>query len=88
MVAKRLHGLAMTNLIYLVLFYVLYFLLVPAALYMKDTLLTIDIFVPYAALIPASTDAFMNFLLFVVVPIAALLWTLMSDQQPQYVYRG
>jgi len=30
----------------------------------------------------------LGFLLFVVVPIAALLWTLMSDQQPQYVYRG
>jgi len=85
---SKIRGLAMTNLIYLCLFYVVYFLLVPAVMYMKATLLAIDIFVPYAALIPASTDAFMNFLLFVVVPIAALLWTLMSDQQPQYVYRG
>lgn len=40
------------------------------------------------ALIPESTNLFMDFLIYVVVPIAALLWALWSDQPPQYAYRG
>ena len=81
----RLKGIAMANLVYLIVFYILYFPLVYTAGYILDTINALAIFAPYVAAIPASTTAFMNFMLYVIVPLTALLWTIWSNSQPQYV---
>lgn len=84
---KKLKGVAMANLIYLIVFYIMYFPLVYTAGYVLDTINGLAIFAPYVAAIPASTTAFMNFMLYVMVPLGALIWTLWSNSQPTYTQR-
>jgi hypothetical protein len=84
----RLKGFVLSNLLYLILFYVMYFILVPLALYMHDTTCGLDIFTGYCADIPASTTNAMNFLLFVVIPIAAFIVTIIASKEPQQTFTG
>jgi len=85
---RRLKGFILSNLLYLILFYIMYFILVPVAGYMKDTSCGLDIFAGYCAAIPTSTTNAMNFLLYVVVPVAAFIVTLLASKEPQYTYAG
>jgi hypothetical protein len=80
----KLKGLAMVNLVYLIMFYIMYFPLVYTAGYILDTINALTIFAPYVATIPASTTAFMAFMLYVMVPLMALIWTIRSNAEPTY----
>jgi len=57
---------------------------VPAGKYMVDQIKQTEPLSEYASNIPSSTSAFMDFLLYVVIPIAALIWTIISSRQPEY----
>ena len=83
--SKLLYGIILANLLYLAVFYLVYFITVGAVFYAKNVITTNPVFSPYVAMIPASTNYMMDFLIFVVVPLAALIWTMWSSTQPQYV---
>jgi hypothetical protein len=90
---KKIRGFIMRNMIYLVVFYILYFLFVPFALYGKGMICGLDIFTTYCDQIPASTNLAMNFIMFVVVPIAAFIFAITAStekpqQYTQYTYGG
>ncbi|MEM5867194.1 MAG: hypothetical protein QXG39_04675 [Candidatus Aenigmatarchaeota archaeon] len=80
----RSKGVIVANFLYLVIFYVLYFLMIPVIQYTVEMISGIDIFSSYP--IPDSTKMFMNLILYVVVPLLALIWTIWSSQ-PQYQYQ-
>lgn len=81
----KARGFMLANFIYLILFYVVYFIIVPTVLYFRATICALDLFTTYCAAIPTSTTGMMDFILFVVVPIGALLFTIWSSKEPQYV---
>lgn len=82
----RLKGLILSNFIYLIIFYLIYFTMVLVALYTKEQICGLDIFATYcSSTIPESTTAMMNFMLFVVVPLAAMAVTILSST-PQQSY--
>lgn len=84
-----LKGVIMRNLIYLVLFYIIYFPAVIIAHYSRDTICNSwDTFTTICDAIPASTDSALNFILYVVVPLSALLWTIWSASPPTYQQYG
>lgn len=73
----------MQNFIYLIVFYVMYFALVATVLYFKTEICAIDMLTTYCDAIPTGTVGMMNFLLFVLVPILAAIWTFRSSSEPQ-----
>lgn len=75
-------GLILSNFLYMAGFFVVYFPLTAIALYMKDTICGLAIFVTYCAQIPASSSLAMNFVLFVMIPMAAILFTIFASRQP------
>jgi len=81
---ERIKGVIMQNFLYLLVFYAIYFVSVPMILYFKDTICGIDILTTFCATIPSGTTGMMNFLLFVLVPILAAIWTIISSTTPQY----
>jgi hypothetical protein len=85
-VKGKLRGFILSNFLYLILFYVVYFILVPTVKYMKDTTCGLDIFAGYCAAIPTSTNMAMDFMLYVLVPIAAFIVTIVASQEPSYTY--
>ena len=85
---KRLNnkGVIFSNFIYLILFYVIYFVLVSTVLYFNDVLSQTWPFSDYWSDIPETTTTLMNMILFVVIPLAALAYTIMSSRpEQQYV---
>jgi len=84
----KLKGNIVANFIYLILFYILYFIAVPVAKYAVATIGAVDILNPYYLAIPSSTTTFMDFLLYVVIPLTALIWTIFASTQPQYQQAG
>lgn len=79
-------GVIWANFAYLVMFYVGYFLLVPSMSYVVATIGATPPLDTYYSAIPASTTTMMNFIIYVAVPIMALVWTIVSSTQPQQVY--
>lgn len=76
-------GLILSNFMYLIMFYLAYFPMTIAALYAKDQICTtITLFTAYCNQIPASTTLAMNFMLFALIPLAALIFTIMASRQP------
>lgn len=80
---KMSKGVIVANFLYLVIFYLLYFLMIPFIEYTIEQINGIEIFSAYQ--IPDSTKMFLNLILYVVVPLLALIWTIWSSQ-PQYQY--
>jgi hypothetical protein len=78
-------GIIFSNAIYLILFYIIYFPLVMVALYFKDQIYAVYPFSDYVASIPSYTTALMNIIIFIVVPLAALAYALMSSRPEQQV---
>lgn len=82
-------GVVFSNFIYLILFYVIYFPLVMVALYFRDVISTTYPFSDYWSDIPESTIFLMNMIIFIIIPLAALAYTIMSSRpQEQPVYYG
>lgn len=81
---KIIRGLILQNFLYLVVFFIIYFPMVAIALYAKAQICGIETFTTYCDEIPASTNTAMNFLLFVLVPLSAIIWTIISSSQPSY----
>lgn len=81
--SKLIKGVLMQNFIYLIVFYMLYFALVSIVLYFKAEICAITILTTYCAAIPVGTVGMMNFLLFVLVPLLAAIWTFRSSAEPQ-----
>jgi hypothetical protein len=80
---KLVKGVLMQNFIYLVVFYIMYFALVAITLYFKTEICAISMLSTYCAAIPSGTVGMMNFLLFVLVPLLAAIWTFRSSSEPQ-----
>lgn len=79
-------GVVFSNFIYLIMFYVIYFPMVAVVLYFNDVISETWPFSDYWADIPDSTFFLMDLILFVVVPLAALAYTIMSSRpQEQYI---
>jgi hypothetical protein len=84
----KLKGNIVANFLYLVLFYIAYFLMLPVTKYTVALIGSIDILAPYYLAIPSSTTSFMDFILYVVLPVCALIWTIYSSTQPTYAQPG
>ena len=80
-------GLVMSNLLYLIIFYLVYFFLVSAVRYFVDTIGNTEPLTSYYQAIPESTKAMMDLILYVVIPLAALIVTLIASK-PQERYVG
>jgi hypothetical protein len=81
---ELLKGVIIRNLLYLVMFYIIYFPLVATAFYAKDQICGVETFTTYCDNIPASTTMALNFIMYVVLPLGALLWAVMSMSAPSY----
>ena len=80
-------GVVFSNFIYLMLFYVIYFPMVAVILYFNDIISQTWPFSDYWSQIPDSTFFLMNLILFLVVPLAALAYTIMSSRpEEQAIY--
>lgn len=79
-------GNIVVNMLYLVVFYIIYFFIVLAARYTLATLQVTEPLSLYWDEIPSSTIQLMDFIIFIVVPIAALIWTIIASRpEPEYV---
>lgn len=77
---KNSKGLVMSNLLYLIIFYVMYFLLVSVVKYFLDVIGSTEPLTQYYQAIPSSTKGLMDLILYVVIPIAALIFTLLASK--------
>ena len=85
---ELIKGIIIRNFLYLIVFFILYFPLVTVAQYFKDQICNVDTFTSYCNNIPSSTIAVLNFLLYAIVPLGAIIWTFISQSEPQQVYYG
>jgi hypothetical protein len=84
-------GVMVVNWIFLVIFYLIYFITIPTLQSVMSILQ--GIFSDFGgnnlwAGIPDSTWFLMNLILYIIVPIGALVWTILASrpQQQQYPY--
>ena len=81
---EQLRGVIIRNLLFLVMFFVIYFPLVSIAFYYKDTICGVDLFTTYCNNIPESTNTTMAFILYGLLPLGAIIWTIWSMSAPTY----
>jgi hypothetical protein len=78
----QLRGNILSNFMYLVMFLIVYFIMTPLLWYIVDTVTATAPLSSYP--IPSGTIGIMQFLIYVLVPIMAVVWTILSSSQPQY----
>jgi hypothetical protein len=79
---KTIRGNILSNFMYLGLFMIVYFIMTPMIFYVIDTISSTAPLSSYP--IPESTTAILQFLIYVLVPIMAIVWTILSSSQPNY----
>lgn len=82
----KLKGIIWSNFIYLAFFYLMFFILAPTIKLVVAELEAIPVLTPYADEIPESTEQMMDFILYVVVPLSALAFTLKASLEPEQQY--
>lgn len=88
---KNRKGVMMANWIYLVVFLFIYFMSIPTVQYIMGVFE--GIFTNFNGVdlwsdIPDSTWFLMNLLLYVIVPLGAIAWTILASKPREVVYPG
>jgi len=79
-------GFAVVNMLHLVIFYIIYFFMVLTAKYFMGVLQVTEPLSTYWEEIPSSAKMLMDLIIFIVIPIAALIWTILASRpEPEYV---
>jgi hypothetical protein len=79
-------GVIMSNLLMLGLFYLIYFTMIPVVKYATEMIGNTSPLDTYYDAIPTGTTQMMDLILYAIIPIGALIFTLMSSRpQEQYV---